>query len=104
MLDQFYRSHEADAWTPLMFDMGPYYGVWYNDQIIAAAGIHFVTPYIAQIGNVLTHPEFRGKGLGTATTAAVARHLEEMGIPIISLFVITDRSYAAVINSGIVGV
>ena len=77
-----------------MFDMGPYYGVWYNDQIIAAAGIHFVTPYIAQIGNVLTHPEFRGKGLGTATTAAVARHLEEMGIPIISLFVITDNMAA----------
>ena len=91
LLNQFYTDHEAAAWTPLMFDMGPYYAVWRGTQIVAAAGIHFVTPHIAQIGNVFTHPAFRGRGFGTATTGAVARHLQQTGTPIISLFVVTDN-------------
>jgi predicted GNAT family acetyltransferase len=90
-LDKFYRRHQAPAWTPLMFDMGPYYVVWNEGEIVAAAGVHFVTPYIAQIGNVFTHPDFRGRGFGTATTAAAARHLQNMGIPMVSLFVVADN-------------
>jgi predicted GNAT family acetyltransferase len=91
LLDQFYKRNQRFAWTPLMFEMGPYYGVWRDEQVVAAAGIHFVTPYIAQVGNVFTHPDFRGKGFATATTAAVAYHLQQMEIPIISLFVTTDN-------------
>lgn len=93
-LNQFYNEHRAEAWTPLMFEMGPYYGVWCNDRLIAAAGIHFVTPFIAQIGNVFTHPEFRGRGYATAATVAVTNHLRRMGIQIISLFVVTHNTSA----------
>ena len=63
LLDQLYKEHRLEAWTPLMFDMGPYYGVWCNGRLVAAAGIHFVTPFIAQIGNLFTHPNLEGKGL-----------------------------------------
>ena len=93
-LDQFYNAHHVEAWAPLMFDMGPYYGVWYNGELVAAAGVHFVTPFIAQIGNVFTHPKCRGRGFATAATAGVTRHLSRMGIQIISLFVVADNAPA----------
>lgn len=93
-LNQLYVEHRIEAWTPLMFEMGPYYGVWCNDQLIAAAGIHFVTPFIAQIGNVFTHPKFRGRGYATAATVGVMNHLRRMGIQIISLFVVAHNTPA----------
>ena len=92
-LNQFYNEHRVEAWTPLMFEMGPYYGVWCNDRLAAAAGIHFVTPFIAQIGNVFTHPEFRGRGYAAATVG-VTNHLRRMGIQIISLFVVAHNTSA----------
>ena len=49
-LNQLYINHHVVAWTPLMFEMGPFYGVWCKGRLVAAAGIHFVTPFIAQIG------------------------------------------------------
>ena len=77
-----------------MFDMGPYYGVWHDGRLIAVAGVHFVTPFIAQIGNVFTHLKFRGQGFATAATAAASHHLQRMGIQIISLFVVANNSTA----------
>ena len=93
-LNQFYNEHHVEAWTPLMFDMGPYYGVWLDGRLIAVAGVHFVTPFIAQIGNVFTHPKYRGQGFATAATAAASYHLQRMGIQIISLFVVAGNSPA----------
>ncbi len=93
-LNQFYNEHRVEAWTPLMFEMGPFYGVWHDGQLITAAGIHFVTPFIAQIGNVFSHPRFRGQGYATAATAGVMNHLRGMGIQIISLFVVAENAPA----------
>lgn len=93
-LNQFYSEHRVEAWTPLMFEMGPFYGVWRDGQLIAAAGIHFVTPFIAQIGNVFSHPRYRGRGYATAATAGVTNHLRRMGIQIISLFVVAENAPA----------
>ena len=93
-LNQFYSEHRVEAWTPLMFEMGPFYGVWRDGQLIAAAGVHFVTPFIAQIGNVFSHPRFRGRGYATAATAGVINQLRRMGIQIISLFVVAENAPA----------
>ncbi len=94
LLNQFYNEHRVEAWTPLMFEMGPFYGVWRDGQLIAAAGIHFVTPFIAQIGNVFSHPKFRGRGYATAATAGVTNHLRRMGIQFINLFVVAENASA----------
>ena len=94
LLDRFYNERHTEAWSPLMFDMGPYYGVWYNGELVAAAGVHFVTPFIAQIGNVFTHPEYRGRGFATAATMSVIQQLRRMGIQIISLIVAADNAPA----------
>ncbi len=93
-LDRFYRDNEAHAWNPVMLECGPYYCIRQKREIISAAGVHFVNPFVAQIGNVLTAPAYRGKGFATACTAAVADDLSSSNIPIISLFVVADNTPA----------
>ena len=53
---------------------GVYYGAHHRGRLVAAAGTHIFSAYegVAVIGNVFTHPDFRGRGLATATTAGVA--------------------------------
>jgi ribosomal protein S18 acetylase RimI-like enzyme len=54
-----------------------YYGAFVDGRLAAAAGTHVVTPVdaIAVVGNVFTHPAYRGRGLGTLVTSAVTEHL-----------------------------
>jgi len=53
---------------------GIYYGAHHRGRLVAAAGTHVFSAHegVAVIGNVFTHPDFRGRGLATATTAGVA--------------------------------
>jgi ribosomal protein S18 acetylase RimI-like enzyme len=53
---------------------GVYFGVFFRNRLVSAAGthIHSTSEGVAVIGNVFTHPDFRGRGYGTAVTAAVA--------------------------------
>ena len=52
--------------------------------------MHLVTPQIAQLGNIVTDDKWRGQGLGTACTSALASKLALKG-RIISLFVKRDN-------------
>jgi predicted GNAT family acetyltransferase len=56
---------------------GVYYGAHNRGRLVAAAGTHIYSANegVGVIGNVFTHPDFRGRGLGSAVTAAVAAHL-----------------------------
>ena len=56
---------------------GIYYGVRRGTRLIAAAGTHVISPQlgIAAVGNVYTHREYRGQGLGKVVTSAVTAEL-----------------------------
>jgi RimJ/RimL family protein N-acetyltransferase len=56
---------------------GVYFGVHARGRLVAAAGTHVYAPQegVAVIGNVFTHPDFRGHGYASAATAAVAAYL-----------------------------
>jgi ribosomal protein S18 acetylase RimI-like enzyme len=56
---------------------GVYYGIRIRDRLVAAAGTHVIgrDARLAVVGNVLTQPEFRGRGYAEATTAAVTTEL-----------------------------
>jgi predicted GNAT family acetyltransferase len=58
---------------------GVYYGVHQRGRLIAAAGTHIFSrgEGVGVIGNVFTHPDFRGRGWGTAVTGAVAAYLRQ---------------------------
>ena len=62
-------------------EQGIYYGAMADGKLISAAGTHVVAPEygIAAVGNVYTHPEYRGRGYATACTGAVTADLLEMG-------------------------
>ncbi|MGE0058951.1 MAG: GNAT family N-acetyltransferase [Dehalococcoidia bacterium] len=56
---------------------GVYYGVYSRGRLVSAAGTHIFSSIegVAVVGNVFTHPDHRGHGFGTASTAAVTEHL-----------------------------
>ena len=60
-------------------DEGLYCGIVVNDRLVSVAGTHAISPTygIAVVGNVYTHPNFRGRGYATTTTSAVTRTLLE---------------------------
>jgi ribosomal protein S18 acetylase RimI-like enzyme len=66
------------SWLPAeSIATGVYYGVRLNGRLVAAAGTHVVSrgSRLACVGNVLTHRDFRGRGLAKLTTGAVTQEL-----------------------------
>ncbi len=67
---------------------GAYFGALSRGRLVAAAGTHIYSKGagVAVVGNVFTHPDFRGHGLATAATAAVtAQALEDCGLVVLSV-------------------
>jgi RimJ/RimL family protein N-acetyltransferase len=56
---------------------GVYFGAFHRSRLVSAAGTHIYSRRegVGVVGNVYTHPDFRGHGLGTAVTAAVTENL-----------------------------
>ena len=56
---------------------GAYYGVYVDQRLVSMAGTHAVAPSqgLALVGNVMTHPRYRGQGYGTIATSAVTAEL-----------------------------
>ena len=93
LLNRFYVEHHSEAWSPIQFEIGPYYCVKQEGKIVSAAGVHIVTPQIAQLGNIITDEAYRNKGFATQCTYSLATDLASKG-RIISLFVKTDNAPA----------
>jgi ribosomal protein S18 acetylase RimI-like enzyme len=95
-LTQLYALGGGDAFTLLQLEHGVFYGVRMADQLVAVAGTHLVSPTygVAAVGNVFTHPNYRGRGFGTATTSAVVDELLQSGIRDIVLNVSQDNAIA----------
>ena len=78
-LNRLYRLGFGSWLPPQAIADGVYYGIRVNGRLVAAAGTHVIgrRARIAVVGNVLTQPEFRGRGYAQATTAAVTAQLLE---------------------------
>lgn len=87
-------GHEgADAFSPAQVPDGVYFGIFNGEQLVSTAGTHLVSPTynVAAVGNVYTHPDFRGRSFGTLTTSAVVAVLYQQGIDDIVLNVQQDN-------------
>jgi GNAT superfamily N-acetyltransferase len=71
-ISHLYSLVPAMAWTPKALTFGPCYGVYYNEKLVSIAGVHFSTKSVAEIGNIVTHPNHRRLNLAYACTKAVA--------------------------------
>ncbi len=66
---------------PGQLSTGVYFGVYAGSELVAVAGTHCVSKEfgVGAIGNVLTHSDYRNRGLASATTTAVAEELFSLG-------------------------
>ena len=93
LLNKFYLEHHTEAWVPVQFRAGPYYCVKHEGKIVSVAGVHLVTPQIAQLGNIVTDDAYQNRGFATACTNMLVADLASKG-RIISLFVRIDNAPA----------
>jgi len=66
------------AWLPpTAVAEGVYYGIRVSGRLVSAAGTHVISAEarLGVVGNVMTHPDFRGRGYATAVTGAVTADL-----------------------------
>jgi RimJ/RimL family protein N-acetyltransferase len=69
----------ASFYAPDHIDTGIYRGVVVDGKLVSIAGTHVVSRYegVAVVGNVYTHPRYRGRGYATVATSAVSEVLLE---------------------------
>ena len=77
-LQALYRlSYPGNSFDSRMLETGCYYGIRQGKELVSVAGIHVCSPTyrVAAIGNVTTHPAYRGQGLATIVCAKLCQSL-----------------------------
>jgi ribosomal protein S18 acetylase RimI-like enzyme len=77
-VNRLYASEGGPAvYNSRHVEQGVYFGVIAEGRLVSIAGTHVDAPSerIAVVGNVFTHPRYRGAGLATIATSAVTRSL-----------------------------
>jgi ribosomal protein S18 acetylase RimI-like enzyme len=77
-INSLYSSEGGPSfYVPDHIDAGIYRGVVVDGRLAAIAGTHVVSRQegVAVVGNVFTHPAYRGKGYATMATSAVTQVL-----------------------------
>ena len=77
-LKELYRLSGIPAWTLNAMNLGPFYGIVEDGKIVSVAGIHYVTPFGTEIGNIATHPEYKRKGYAATCVKAVVEDVLEI--------------------------
>lgn len=80
--------YAPDAFDPYQVADGAFFGVTdAQGEVLASGGTHVVhwEAGVAAIGNMYTHPEHRGKGLGAAVLQAIVKRLLEGGVSTVVL-------------------
>jgi GNAT superfamily N-acetyltransferase len=81
---------------PAQLSTGYYYGVRIREKLVSVAGVHVFSPQVrvACLGNIVTHPEYRGRGLSTRCTSHLCSQLAKAGIDLFALNVERSNSSA----------
>jgi GNAT superfamily N-acetyltransferase len=93
---RLYKDAYPGNWfDPRMLQTEQYFGIRKDDRLASAAGIHVYSQQykVAALGNVVTHPDYRGNGFGRAVTAKLCRSLCEI-VEHIGLNVKSDNQIA----------
>ncbi|MBU0495003.1 MAG: GNAT family N-acetyltransferase [Chloroflexi bacterium] len=80
-LNKLYEMAEAQAFAAYQVEQGVFYGLRVDGQLVATAGTHVISPRygVGAVGNVFTHPAYRGHGYAAACTSAVVQDLIQLG-------------------------
>jgi ribosomal protein S18 acetylase RimI-like enzyme len=77
-LEALYAASYPGNWfDPRMIETGHYYGVRNESSLISVAGVHVYSAQygVAALGNITTHPAYRGQQLATQTSAKLCASL-----------------------------
>jgi ribosomal protein S18 acetylase RimI-like enzyme len=76
--DFFEQSYPSNWFDDRMLESGHFFGYVHNHQLVSVAGLHaYSFEYkVAALGNITTHPDFRGQGFAQICTSAVCHSLK----------------------------
>ena len=96
LLEKLYSHGGGDAFRQRSLELGVFYGMFDGEQLVSVAGTHIVSDNerIASLGNVMTHPAYRGQGLATLVTSAACEELLNRSIETIGLSVSRSNEVA----------
>jgi GNAT superfamily N-acetyltransferase len=90
-LEELYGvSYPGNWFEPRMLETGYYYGLRRGETLVSVAGVHIYSQQyrVAALGNVTTHPQFRGLRLATAVCARLCqellRHVDHIGLNVLA--------------------
>ncbi|UCH32142.1 MAG: GNAT family N-acetyltransferase [Candidatus Bathyarchaeota archaeon] len=76
-IENLYAVQPGNFFRSYMLTSGVYYGLRKEGKLISVAGTHICSPThsLACVGNVFTHPSYRGKGYATTCTSQTVSDL-----------------------------
>ncbi len=94
----YYQAYPGNWLDGRMLETGYYYGVIRNGRIASVAGVHVYSKEykVAALGNIATHPDYRGNHFGQIITAECCRQLLR-SVETIGLNVCTENTPAIAI-------
>ncbi len=96
IIKNFYEISYPQNWfDERMLQTNKYYGYFSKNKLIGISGIHVYSEEykVAALGNIATHPDFRGQQIGYKLTSALCFDLQKT-VDSIGLNVKSDNEYA----------
>lgn len=77
IMSLFETAYPGNFFEPRMLQTNQYYGIRHAGELVSVAGVHVYSARygVAALGNITTHPDYRGKGYGKIVTARVCESL-----------------------------
>src|SRR5207249_4173713 len=92
-MDALSRVSGLTVWQSGALALGPAFGCFVDDRLVAMAATHFATPEVIEIGHVATHPGYRRQGYALACTTALTKAAFKLA-PRVFLMVMADNAPA----------
>jgi len=79
ILQLYTEGYPGNWFDARMLQTKQYFGIRRENKLVSVAGIHVYSERyrVAALGNIVTHPDYRGSGLGKAVTARLCRSLSK---------------------------
>jgi len=79
MLVLYQEGYRNNWFNPRMLQTKQYFGLRLKNRLVSVAGVHIYSEQykVAALGNIVTHPDYRGEGFGRAVTARLCQSLFE---------------------------
>jgi ribosomal protein S18 acetylase RimI-like enzyme len=79
MLGLYKEGYPENWFDARMLQTKQYFGLRLKNRLVSVAGIHVYSEKykVAALGNIVTHPDYRGNGFGKSVTARLCQSLAE---------------------------